>query len=202
MRAHHLSVLGLLLFCSAPAPGSAPVRPGIEVLLADSLHLIAGQRLGLLSNHTGVDRQGRRDADLLRTAPGARLTVLFGPEHGFRGLEDRPGLPDGLDSATGLPIYSLYRGSRLAARSALDSIDVLLIDLQDVGARYYTYPATAASLMREAARKGKRVIVLDRPDPIGGVLAQGNGRPALGDPDADFVGFLPVPMRHGMTLCD
>ncbi|OLC06031.1 MAG: hypothetical protein AUH42_06430 [Gemmatimonadetes bacterium 13_1_40CM_70_11] len=200
MRAHHLSVLGLLLFCSAPAPGPAPVRPGIEVLLADSLHLIAGQRLGLLSNHTGVDRQGRRDADLLRTAPGARLTVLFGPEHGFRGLEDRPGLPDGLDSATGLPIYSLYGGSRLAARSALDSIDVLLIDLQDVGARYYTYPATAASLMREAARKGKRVIVLDRPDPIGGVLVQGNVRPAIGDPDADFVGFLPVPMRHGLTL--
>src|SRR2546425_6503678 len=200
MRAHHLSVLGLLLFCSAPAPGPAPVRPGIEVLLADSLHLIAGQRLGLLSNHTGVDRQGRRDADLLRTAPGARLTVLFGPEHGFRGLEDRPGLPDGLDSATGLPIYSLYGGSRLAARSALDSIDVLLIDLQDVGARYYTYPATAASLMRDAAGKGKRVIVLDRPDPIGGVSAQGNVGAAIGDPDSDFVGFLPVPMRHGMTL--
>src|SRR3989442_1580983 len=200
MRAHHRSVLGLLLFCSAPAPGSAPVRPGIEVLLADSLRLIAGQRLGLLSNHTGVDRQGRRDADLLRTAPGARPRVLFGPERGCRGLEDRPGLPDGLDSATGLPISSLYGGSRLAARSALDSIDVLLIDLQDVGARYYTYPATAASLMREAARKGKRVIVLDRPDPIGGVLVQGNVRPAIGDPDADFVGFLPVPMRHGLSL--
>src|SRR5207245_27324 len=118
----------------------------------------------------------------------------------FRGLEDRPGLPDGRDSAPGLPSSSLSGGSRLAARTALDSIDVLLVDLQDVGARYYTYPATAASLMRDAARKGKRVIVLDRPDPIGGMLVQGNVRPAIGDPDSDFVGFLPVPMRHGMTL--
>ena len=202
MRAHHLSVLGLLLFCTAPAlaPPPAPVRPGVEVLLADSLHLITGKRFGLLTNHTGVDRLGHRDADLLRAAPGARLTVLFSPEHGFRGLEDRPGLPDGVDSATGLPIYSLYGGSRLAARTALDSVDVVLIDLQDVGARYYTYPATAASLMRDAAGKGKRVIVLDRPDPIGGVSVQGNVRGAIGDPDSDFVGFLPVPMRHGMTL--
>ncbi len=201
MRAHHLSVLGLLLFCTAPAQVPAPVvRPGIEVLLADSAQLIAGRRLGLLTNHTGVDRLGRRDADLLRAMPGARLTVLFSPEHGFRGVEDRPGLPDGVDSATGLPIYSLYGGSRRAARAALDSIDVLIIDLQDVGARYYTYPATAASLMRDAARNGKRVIVLDRPDPVGGVLVQGNVRPVIGDPDSAFVGFLPVPMRHGMTL--
>jgi uncharacterized protein YbbC (DUF1343 family) len=187
---------------SSPPPPLAPpsVRPGIEVLLADSVRLIAGKRLGLLSNHTGVDRRGRRDVDLLRTVPGARLAVLFSPEHGFRGLEDRPGLPDGVDSVSGLPIYSLYGGSRAAARMALDSIDVLLIDLQDIGARYYTYPATAASLMREAARKGKRVIVLDRPDPIGGVTLQGNVRSVIGDPDSDFVGFLPVPMRHGMTL--
>ena len=105
-----------------------------------------------------------------------------------------------MDSATGLPIYSLYGGSRAAARAALDSIDVLLIDLQDIGARYYTYPATAASLMREAAARGKPVVVLDRPDPIGGVLTGGNLRESLGNPDSELVGFLPVPMRHGMTL--
>jgi uncharacterized protein YbbC (DUF1343 family) len=197
MRAHHFSLLGFLIFCSAPTP--EPVRPGIEVLLSDSLHLIAGKRLGLLSNHTGVDRRGRRDVDVLLAA-GQRVTSLYSPEHGFRGLEDRPGLPDGTDSATGLPIYSLYGGSRAAARAALAGIDVLLIDLQDVGARYYTYPATAAALMRDATRAGKRVIVLDRPDPIGGDLVQGNVRPAVGDPDSEFVGFLPLPMRHGMTL--
>jgi uncharacterized protein YbbC (DUF1343 family) len=176
------------------------VRPGIEVVLTDSAHLIAGKRLGLLTNHTGIDRQGRRDADLLLTAHGARLTVLFSPEHGFRGTEDRSGLPDSRDSATGLPIYSLYGGSHNAALSALDSIDVLLIDLQDIGARHYTYIATATQSMRDAARAGKRVIVLDRPDPIGGRDVQGNVRARVGNPDSELVGFLPVPMRHGMTL--
>jgi uncharacterized protein YbbC (DUF1343 family) len=210
MRAHRLIVV-VCLACggAARAPAPAPqVRPGIEVLLSDSAHLIAGQRLGLLTNHTGVDRQGRRDADLLRArspslrsgqAP-ARLTVLFSPEHGFRGTEDREGLPDGRDSATGLPIYSLYGGSRSTARAALDSIDVLLIDLQDIGARFYTYPATAASLMRDAAQARKRIIVLDRPDPVGGAAVQGNVRAQLGEPDANLVGFLPVAMRHGMTI--
>lgn len=188
-----------IVACSGPPATAAQVRPGIEVLLRDSIHLVRGQRLGLLTNQTGVDRSGRRDADLLRSA-GLRLTALFSPEHGFRGQEDRPGLPDAVDSSTGLPIYSLYGGLRAAARAALDSIDVLLIDLQDIGARYYTYPATATILMRDAAARGKRVVVLDRPDPIGGALVAGNVRPAVGDPDSDFVGFLPVPMRHGMTL--
>ncbi|HEV2672616.1 MAG TPA: DUF1343 domain-containing protein [Gemmatimonadales bacterium] len=169
-------------------------------MLSDSAHLIDGKRLALLSNHTGVDHTGRRDVDLLRTALGARLTVLFSPEHGFRGTEDRPGLPDSRDSTTGLPIYSLYGGSRSAARSALDSVDVVLIDLQDIGARYYTYIATATILMRDAARAGKRVIVLDRPDPVGGVAVHGNVRARVGDPDSAFVGFLPIAMRHGMTL--
>ena len=170
------------------------------MLLKDSVHLIAGQRIGLLSNHTGVDRSGQRDVDVLRTVPGARLTILFSPEHGFQGREDRPGLPDSRDSATGLPIYSLYGGSRNAARAALDSVDVIVVDLQDIGARYYTYIATTVQLMRDAARAGKRVIILDRPDPVGGALVQGNVRGSVGDPDSAFVGFLPVAMRHGMTL--
>ena len=184
--------------CAAPA-AKGQVRPGIEVLASDSAHLVRGKRLGLLTNHTGIDRQGRRDADVL-IAEGFRLTALFSPEHGFRGTEDRSGLPDEVDSATGLPIYSLYGGSRTAARAALDSIDVLLIDLQDIGARYYTYPATAASLMRDAAHAGKRVIVLDRPDPVDGRAVQGNVRAQAANPDSVLVGFLPIAMRHGMTL--
>ena len=178
---------------------SAQVRPGIEVLVTDSAHLIAGRRLGLLSNQTGVDREGNRDVDVLR-AHGFQVTALFGPEHGFQGKEDRPGLPDAVDSATGLPIYSLYGGSEAKAHAALATIDLLLIDLQDVGARYYTYPASATSLMRDAAGLGKPVLVLDRPDPIGGDLVQGSVRARIGDPDSEFVGFLPVAMRHGMTL--
>lgn len=204
MRAHRLAWIVLGIGCSGgtrlPSPAAAQVRPGIEVLLSDSAHLIAGQRLGLLTNNTGVDHLGRRDVDLLRTTRDARLTVLFSPEHGFRGTEDRSGLPDGRDSATGLPIYSLYGGSRTAARAAVDSVDVLLIDLQDIGARYYTYIATAVQVMRDATRAGKRVIVLDRPDPVGGIAVQGNVRARAGDPDSAFSGFMPVAMRYGMTL--
>lgn len=182
--------------------GGAQVRPGIEVLVQDSLDLVRDRRLGLLTNHTGIDRAGRRDVDVLRAAPGVRLVVLFSPEHGFRGTEDRPGLPDAVDSASGLPIYSLYSGSRPPNLAALDSLDVLAIDLQDIGARYYTYLATAARLMREAAQRGKRVIVLDRPNPIGGETVQGAMRETLGDPARDDVGFLPLPMRHGLTLAE
>ena len=169
------------------------------MVLTDSARLIEGRRLGLLTNQTGVDRQGHRDVDALR-AHGFQVTALFAPEHGFQGKEDRPGLPDAVDSATGLPIYSLYGGSESKARAALEGVDVLLIDLQDVGARYYTYPASATSLMRDATRRGKPVLVLDRPDPIGGDVVQGNVRARIGDPDSEFVGFLPVAMRHGMTL--
>ena len=152
MRSHaFLLVVGVAL--AACAPGApAQVRPGIAVLLADSAHLIKGKRLGLLSNQTGSDSAGRRDVDLL-TAAGYKLTALFSPEHGFRGAEDRPGLPDTRDSASGLPIYSLYGGKRAARAGALDSVDVLLVDLQDIGARYYTYPASATQLLREAARR-------------------------------------------------
>ncbi|HXG97472.1 MAG TPA: DUF1343 domain-containing protein [Gemmatimonadales bacterium] len=204
MRAHRLVWVVLGIGCSSgtrvPSLVAAQVRPGIEVLLSDSAHLIAGKRLGLLTNNTGVDHLGRRDVDLLRTRPDARLTVLFSPEHGFLGREDRSGLPDSRDPATGLPIYSLYGGSRSAAAAALDSVDVLLVDLQDIGARYYTYIATVVQLMRTASRTGTHVIILDRPDPVGGALVQGNVRARMGDPDSAFSGFMPVAMRYGMTL--
>lgn len=191
-----LALSSVTLACGAAA--RTPVRPGIEVLLTDSLHLVRGRRVALLTNHTGVDRAGRRDADLLLAA-GVELRALFSPEHGFRGAEDREGLPDAQDSATGLPIYSLYSGREPNLR-ALDSIQVLLIDLQDVGGRTYTYVASAAEMLRPAATRGVQVIVLDRPNPIGGALVQGNVRQTTGDPVRERVGFLPVAMRHGLTL--
>src|SRR5437899_1917701 len=111
-----------------------------------------------------------------RAAPGVRLTVPFSPEHGFWGTEDRPPRPIARDSVSGLPIYNLYRATRAAASAELDSLDAVLIDLQDVGARYYTYIATAVLLMEQATRHGKPVVALDRPDPLGGVAVQGNVR--------------------------
>ena len=202
MRAHaSFRVLLLWLFAvgASTAPAAAQVRPGIEVLLADSSALVAGKRIGLLTNQTGVDRAGRRDVDLLLAAPAGRLTLLFSPEHGFAGTADRLGIPNAVDSASGLPIYSLYGRTPTSGFTEWDSIDVVVVDLQDVGARYYTYVSTAVILMEQAARHGKRVLVLDRPDPVGGDAVQGNVR-AVAAPEATFVGFLPVPMRPGMTL--
>src|SRR6266516_7436931 len=118
MRPHLFSLLG---FVACAAPGAGQVRPGIEVLLSDSIHLVAGRRVALLTNQTGVDRKGRRDVALLHAAALVQLRWLFSPEHRWRGSEDRPGLPDGFDSVTGLPIYSLYTGARPANLAALDS---------------------------------------------------------------------------------
>lgn len=205
MRARHLAVgFGVLAWAACasrgavPGPTPAAVRPGIEVLLADSFHLVRGRRVGLLTNHTGVDRQGRRDVDLLLAA-GVAVTTLFTPEHGFRGTEDRPDLANTSDSATGLPIYSVYGATRTPDVSALDSLDVLLIDLQDVGARYYTYPSTAVLMMRDAAPRGVRVVILDRPNPVGGTAVQGTMPVPPGELPPSG-GFMPVPMRHGMTI--
>ncbi len=204
MRANHLT-LGLLVVAIGacrPAPAPPPVggvRPGIEVLLTDSAYLVRGRRVGLLTNHSGVDRLGRRDVDLLRAAPDVRVVALFSPEHGFRGSADRPDLPDDVDSVTGLPIYSLYTGARVPDLRALDSLDLLLVDLQDVGARYYTHVWYAVFLMRALAPRGTPVVILDRPNPLGGSVVQGNIRTVVA-PKTQPVGFLPVAMRHGMTI--
>ena len=174
-----------------------PALPGIDVLLRDSLRLVQGKRLGLITNQSGVDARGVSTIDRLAHLPRARLVMLFAPEHGIRGAA-APGAPvaDSIDDGTGLPIYSLYGASRAPTPLQLDSLDVLLVDLQDVGARPYTYVSTMVLAMRAAAAAGKRVIVLDRPNPIG-CAVQG---PILDTAFASFLGMLPVPLRHGMTL--
>ncbi len=178
----------------APAPGR--VRPGIDVLLTDSLPVVRGRRVGLVTNRAGVDAQGISDVVRLQAA-GIRLVALFSPEHGFRGAAD-PGaaVASSIDSATGLPIYSLYGPSTAPTDAMLEGIDLLLVDLQDAGARYFTFLFTTVEVMRAAARHGIRVVVLDRPDPIGAPV-QGN---VLDPAYATPVGLLAVPMRHGMTL--
>lgn len=181
----------------ADAGGTLPtVRPGIEVLVTDSIHLMAGQRVGLLTNHTGIDLAGVGDIERLLAAD-VDLTALFSPEHGFRGTLDQPNVEHAVDSATGLPIFSLYGDVRAPTPSMLQRIDVLVVDLQDIGARTYTYISTALLAMRAARDAGVSVIVLDRPNPLGGVLVQG---PMLDTAHASFVGMLRIPLRHGMTF--
>ena len=176
-------------------PGS--VRPGVEVLLTDSLALVAGRRAGLVTNHTGRNRAGVPTIDLLADHPEVELVALFSPEHGIRGSEEAGvEVESGIDDRTGLPIHSLYGDARKPTAETLTGIEVLLFDIQDVGARYYTYLSTMILAMEAAGEEGVPFVVLDRPNPIGGAAAQGN---ILDPAFASFVGPYPVPMRHGLT---
>jgi uncharacterized protein YbbC (DUF1343 family) len=181
---------------AAPAP-PPPVRPGIEVLLSDSLHLVEGRRVGLITNHTGVDRQSRSNIDLLAEHPTIELVALYAPEHGIRGDEPEGALiAADVDARTGVPIHSIYGATLAPTEEMLEGVDVLLFDMQDIGARYYTYVSTMAYAMRAAGRQGIPFLVLDRPNPIRGDVVQGN---VLDTAFASFIGMFPVPMRHGMT---
>ena len=190
----------------------ARVRPGITVLLEDSIQLVRGRRIGLLTNQTGVDAQGTSDIDLLRgaaaTSAGVRLTELFSPEHGIRGTEDHEQIASGVDASSGLPIVSLYtRGTVPPPDSTLVGLDALVFDLQDVGTRTWTYVGAMLYAMRAAQRHGIPFIVLDRPNPIGGVAISGPmldtalaGWADPGTGPAKAYAVYPFPLRHGMTM--
>ena len=175
------------------------VQPGLEVLLDDP-RPIAGKKIGLVTNQSGVTSDLRHSVDLLHHGRGWTLTTLFGPEHGIWGeAQDMAHVDHSVDPMTGLTVYSLYGASEndLAPRQELlRNLDALVIDLQDIGARYYTFIYTMALCMREAAKAGVQVIVLDRPNPIDGVHLEGNIRE---DQFSSFVGMYPLPTRHGMT---
>jgi uncharacterized protein YbbC (DUF1343 family) len=187
---------------SVPRPAEAgqrhPVLPGIDVLFADSARLVAGRRVGLITNAAGVDGAGVSTIDRLAHAPGVRLVALFAPEHGIRGTA-APGeaVADTVDAATGIPIYSVYGSGRGAPTPGqLAGLDVLVVDLQDAGTRTWTYVTTMIRSMRAARDAGKPIVVLDRPDPIG-CRVQG---PLLDSAFTSAIGALPVPLRHGMTI--
>jgi uncharacterized protein YbbC (DUF1343 family) len=190
-------LFGLALVCAAPAisaQASAGVVPGVEVLLSDSMRLIRGKRVGLLTNHSGRDRQGRSTIDLLFKAPGVKLTALFGAEHGIRGTAKAgEKINSTVDSATGVPIYSLYGDVQVPTPEMLKDIDVLIYDIQDVGARVYTYEWTFA-VAANAVRKP--IIILDRPDPIRADRYEGN---ILDPAFSSLVGKYPVALRYGLT---
>jgi uncharacterized protein YbbC (DUF1343 family)/CubicO group peptidase (beta-lactamase class C family) len=180
----------------AEAPISANVLTGIDVLERDSFKQLVGMRLGLVTNHTGRDREGRQTIDVLSKASGVKLVALFAPEHGIRGLADEK-VSDSKDEATGLPIYSLYGETRRPTSGQLKDLDAVVFDIQDVGVRFYTYISTLGYLMEEAAKAHLPVFVLDRPNPIGGINVEG----ALADPDKlSFTAYHMIPVRHGLTI--
>jgi uncharacterized protein YbbC (DUF1343 family) len=185
------------LALAAGAPAHAQVRPGVEAFVHSPPAGLRGKRIGLVTNHTGRDRAGRSTADLLAASPHVRLVALFGPEHGIRGVAaDGVRIDSGRDEATGLPVHSLYGATRKPTPEMLRDVDALVFDIQDVGARPYTYASTMALAMQAAKEKGIPFVVLDRPNPIGGEIVEG----APLDPRfATFVGMYPIPARHGMT---
>jgi uncharacterized protein YbbC (DUF1343 family) len=177
------------------APALARVLNGIDVLERDGFRALKGHHIGLITNHTGLDRQGNSTIDLLHQAEGVKLVALFSPEHGIRGEVDRP-VPDGKDERTGLPIYSLYGARKRPTAEQLRGIGTLVYDIQDIGCRFYTYLTTLGYILETAAEHKRKVVVLDRLNPIGGAVEG----PVLDKKLESFIGYHPIPVRHGMTL--
>ncbi len=186
----------LLLLLGGLTPSlRGQVRTGADVLIADSLHLLKGKRVGLLANHTSRLASGEMLFDVLRAHPELTVTAVFSPEHGFSGsAADGEAVASGM--AGDVPLHSLYGITRRPTPAMFDGIDVLVMDLQDIGARFYTYISTMAMCCETAAETGVRVIVCDRPNPLGGVKMEG---PVRDESQRSFVGYLPLPVRHGLT---
>ncbi len=187
--------LFFLMGCSA---SKKPVVTGLDVLLTERQDLIRGKRVGIVTNQTALTADGRSIVDAIHQLPGVTLTALFGPEHGIRGKHSAGAFVESyVDSATGVTVYSLYGKNRKPTQAMLDSVDVLLFDIQDIGARFYTYISTMGLAMEAAAEKGIPFIVLDRPNPITGDIVEG---PVLNPDFSSFVGMYPIPIRHGLTV--
>ena len=173
------------------------VLTGLDVLEADKFAALEGKRIGLITNHTGLDRNGKRNVDAMREA-GVRVTALFAPEHGITGKQDRPDIADDKDVPTGLPVWSLYDNGRYRMTPAmLRGVDTLVFDIQDAGARFYTYSCTMLYALEEAAKARIPFYVLDRPNPVTGVHVEG---PLLDANLHSFAGCYAMPVRHGLTL--
>lgn len=172
------------------------VLTGIDVLEAEKFESLNGLRVGLITNHTGRNRTGKSTVEIFREAPGVRLDKLFSPEHGLYGDVDRK-VSSFVDPNTGLTVHSLYGQTRRPTPEMLEGLDALVFDIQDIGARFYTYISTMGYAMEEAAKAGIRFIVLDRPNPINGDQVEG---PVLESHRLSFTGYFPMPVRHGMTV--
>jgi uncharacterized protein YbbC (DUF1343 family) len=194
-----LAIACCALFAAALPPLAAQTPPavltGADVLAARGVEALRGRKVGLITNHTGRTADGRRTVDVLAASKDCALVALFSPEHGWEGLvDDKVG--NTKDAATGLVVYSLYGETRVPTDAMLAGVDCLVFDIQDIGCRFYTYVSTMRNSMEVAATKGLRFVVLDRPNPIGGVKVEG---PVLAAERQDFVGAHRIPLRHGMT---
>ncbi len=190
---------------STDRPASASgTMSGLDALVADGFRPLKGKRVGVLTNSTAVDRRGRSIVDLLASAEGVTLTAIFTPEHGYAATSESENVPSGYTNIAGrdIPLYSLYKGGIKGMRPTpeqLQGLDVLVFDIQDIGARFYTYLATMGMAMEEAKTAGVDFIVLDRPNPIRGDIVEG---PLLADANLRFVtptAYYQIPIRHGMT---
>ena len=176
------------------------VLTGVDVLESENFSSLKGKRVGVLTNQTGLDSAGRRTIDVLAHAPGVRLTAIFSPEHGVTGELDTTHVGNSRDAATQIPVYSVYGGTDAARRPSQDvlkQLDMVVIDLQDAGVRFYTYETSVGYFLEAAAKAGISVTVLDRPNPIGGAFVQG---PMSEPGHENFTNYGPIPVRHGMTL--
>jgi len=176
--------------------GVGRVQTGLDVLEAEKFAPLRGKRVGLITNHTGVDFQGKTTIELLAHAPGVQLVALFSPEHGIAGHADEK-IASSKDPSTGLPIFSLYGDHLRPTDDMLQGIDALVFDVQDAGVRFYTYTTTMGYCMEEAAKHNIAFFVLDRPNPINGEIVEG---PMLDSDKTGFVAYFPVPVRYGLTI--
>ena len=177
--------------------GMVPVDNGVDVLRKNDFAALRGQKVGLITNHTGLAKDGRSTVELLNDAPNVTLAALFSPEHGFAGKLDIAKIGDSKDSTTGLKVHSLYGKTRRPTAEMLAGLDTLVFDIQDIGTRFYTYISTMRNAMEAAAEHQLRFVVLDRVNPINGVTVSG---PVLDAGSESFVGAHTLPVRHGMTV--
>jgi uncharacterized protein YbbC (DUF1343 family) len=210
-------VLAVSMFAGTLAPGFCPaaqkpakktkssgsskgragrVQTGLETLEIEKFASLRGKHVGLITNHTGLDSQGRSTVEMLAHAPGVQLVALFSPEHGIAGHADEK-LSSSKDASTGLPIHSLYGEHLRPTDDMLNGIDALVFDVQDAGVRFYTYTTTMGYCMEEAAKRGIKFYVLDRPNPLGGEIVEG---PMLDTEKTSFVAYFAMPVRYGLTI--
>lgn len=192
-----ISILSIL-FCAASYAASPVVKPGIEVLRERGFEGLVGKRVGLVTNPSGVDRNLKSTIDILYSAPGVELVALYGPEHGVRGdMYAGDKVSDSKDAVTGLPVYSIYGATRKPTQEMLEGVDVMVYDIQDVGARSYTFISSLGLVMEACAEKGIEVMVLDRPNPLGGNKIEGC---YVEQPFNSFVSQYRIPYVYGLTV--